>query len=141
MRWPERSLKKQISAARPDCVTFVSCRFSRKDVAAWLSNAATRTPSPDLPLEGYIQTKSAICLDRLHNWLENANWTPVGGTLQKKSAYKHFCEANAAYEYCTVGSHAVAVGGRPAKTKPLVRSNRCFHNHSFLCNARNARFS
>ena len=67
--------EKQIlqTAARPDCVTFVSCRFSRTDVAAWLSNAATRTPSPDLPLEGYIQSKRCISLDCLHNWLKSAN--------------------------------------------------------------------
>ena len=96
-------IEKQISAARPDCVTFVSCRFSHKDVAAWLSNAATRTPSPDLPLEGYIQSKSAICLDRLHNWLKDATWTNVGGKLHLSSAYNHFCEANDVYEYCNVG--------------------------------------
>ena len=119
-RW---HIEKQISQ-RPDCVTFVSCRFSRKDVAAWLSNAATRTASPDLPLEGYIQSKSPICLERLHSWLENALWTKVGGKLCQCSAYKTFCEANDAYEYCTVGSHAVAVGGRPAKPKPSVESVR-----------------
>ena len=102
MRWPERSLKKHISAARPDCVTFVSCSFSCKDVAAWFSNAATRTPSPDLPLEGYIQSRICIGLDRLHNWLENALWTNVGGKLCQSSAYRIFCGANDAYEYCTV---------------------------------------
>ena len=101
-RW---HIEKQISQ-RPDCVTFVSCRFSRKDVAGWLSNAATRTTSPDLPLEGYIQSKICIGLDRLHNWLENALWTNVGGKLPvcQSSAYRIFCEANDAYEYCTVGT-------------------------------------
>ena len=119
-RW---HIEKQISQ-KPECVAFVSCRFSRKDVAAWLFNAATRTASPDLPLEGYIQSKICIGLDRLHNWLENALWTNVGGKLRQNPAYKTFCEANDAYEYCTVGSHAVAVGGRPAKPKPSVESVR-----------------
>ena len=63
-----------MTAARPDCVTFVSCRFLRTDVVAWMSNAATRTPSPDLALEGYIQSTRVIGLDRLHNWLKDAKW-------------------------------------------------------------------
>ena len=138
-RW---HIKEQIlqTAERLDCVTFVSClacHLSRKDAAAWLSNAATRTPSPDLPLEGYIQSQSAISLDRLHKWLKDATWTNVGGKSHLSSAYNHFCEANDVYEYCNVGSHAVAVGGRPAKTKPSVRLDRCFHDHSFLCNNHN----
>ena len=34
-------IEKQISTeARPDCVTFVHWRFSRKDVAGWISHAA-----------------------------------------------------------------------------------------------------
>jgi hypothetical protein len=59
-----------MTAARPDLVAFVSCRFLRTDVVWWMSNAATRAPSPDLALEGYLQSKSAINLDCLHNWLK-----------------------------------------------------------------------
>jgi hypothetical protein len=114
-----------MTAARPDCVTFVSCRFLRTDVAAWMSNAASRTPSPDLALEGYIQSKSAIGLDRLHNWLKDAKWKNVGGKLCASSAYQQFCEANDLYAYCNVGSHAVAKGGRPATTKLKVCSDQC----------------
>ncbi len=68
-----------MSAARPDCVAFVSCCFLRTDGVAWMSNAATRTPSPALALEGYIKSKSIISLDRLHNWLKDAKWKIVGG--------------------------------------------------------------
>ena len=126
-----RHIEKQISQG-PDCVTFVSCRFSRKDVAAWLSNAATRSASPDLPLEGYIQSKICIGLDRLHSWLENALWTNVGGKLRQNPAYKTFCEANDAYEYCNVGSHAIGAGGRPAKPKPSVESVRSVALRAFF---------
>ncbi len=77
-------------AARPDCVTFVSCRFLCTDVVAWMFNAATRTPSPDLALEGYIQSKSIIGLDCLHNWLKDARWENVGGRLCDSSAYQQF---------------------------------------------------
>jgi hypothetical protein len=89
---------KILKTARPECVTFVSCRFLRTDVAAWMSNGATRTPSPGLALEGYIQSKSVIGLDRLHNWLKDATWKTVGGKLCSSSAYKKYCEDNDVYE-------------------------------------------
>ncbi len=86
-----------MSAARPDCVAFVSCSFLRTDVVAWMSNAATRKPSPALALEGYIHSKIIIGLDRLHNWLKDAKWINVGGRLCDSSDYRKFCEANDLY--------------------------------------------
>ena len=122
VRW---HIDQMILMARPDCVTFVSCRFLRTDVVAWMSNAATRTPSPDLALEGYIQSTRVIGLDRLHNWLKDAKWKNVGGKLCASDVYQQFCEANDLYAYCNVGSHAVAKGGRPATTKLKVCSDQC----------------
>jgi hypothetical protein len=56
-------IEKQLSKGpRPDCVTFVHWRFSRTDVAGWMSHAAASTPLPDPPFEGYIQTSSVIDL-------------------------------------------------------------------------------
>jgi hypothetical protein len=68
VRW---HTEKMISIARPDCIAFVSCRFLLMDVVAWMSNAATRTPSPDLALEDYIQSKRAMGLDHSHTWLKD----------------------------------------------------------------------
>ncbi len=110
--------------ARQGRVTFVSCCFLRKDVMAWMSNAATLTPSPDFALEGYNQSKSTMGLDRNHICLQDAKWKNVGRMLCDSSACKQFCKANYVYAYCNVGLHAMAKGGRPATTKHKVCSDR-----------------
>ena len=131
-----RHIEKQISQG-PDCVTFVSCRFSRKDVAAWLSNAATRTALPDLPLEAYIQSKICIGLDRLHNWLENALWTSVGGNCVKLQLTRFFVRPTMRMNIATwARMPSVQVAGQPNTS---LRWNRCAP--CFLCNAHNALFS
>ena len=108
-------IEKQISSEnKPDCVTFVHWRFSRKDVAGWISHAAARPSLPDLPFEGYIQSES-IGLNRLHRWLQDAIWSSVGEKLSENTAYKQFCMADPAYEYCQYGKPALARAGRPAK--------------------------
>ncbi len=58
--WIVRVLNK----GKPDCVIFMSRRFSHKDVASWVSSAANHTPLPILPFGGYIQTDSGICSSR-----------------------------------------------------------------------------
>ena len=108
-------IEKQISSEnKPDCVTFVHWRFSRKVVAGWISHAAARPSLPDLPFEGYIQSES-IGLNRLHRWLQDAIWSSVGEKLSENTAYKQFCMADPAYEYCQYGKPALARAGRPAK--------------------------
>ena len=113
---------KQVSTEnRPDCISFVHWRFSRKDVAGWISHAAARTSLPDLSLEGYIQSES-IDLYRLHRWLQDARWSRVGEKFPQNTVYKQFCMANAAFEYCQDGTPALARGGRPAKMHALAPS-------------------
>ncbi len=41
-------MEKIILNEKPDCITFISLRFSRTDVATWLSNATARSPLLDL---------------------------------------------------------------------------------------------
>ncbi len=64
-------IEKQLLQSRQDCVTFVACAFPEQTSLA-------HTPLPDFPFEGYIQTRSAIDLYRLQQWLQDAKWTNVG---------------------------------------------------------------
>ena len=48
--------EKVINQARPECVTYISWRFSRADAASWLSNTRDNIPLTDLPFEGYVQS-------------------------------------------------------------------------------------
>jgi hypothetical protein len=58
--------KMVLSVNKPDSISFISFRFSRTDVATWMSNATAQAPFPDFHFEGYIQSKTAIALHRLH---------------------------------------------------------------------------
>jgi hypothetical protein len=69
---------KVMNEARPGWVTFISWRFSHVDAKLWISNARAKLPLQDLPFEGYIQSNHTIDLPRLHNWMPDAVWEPVG---------------------------------------------------------------
>jgi hypothetical protein len=118
-------MEKMILNEKPDCITFITLRFSRTDVATCLSNATARSPLLDLHYEGYLQSNSAIALPRLHNWIPHAMWNPAGGRLSRCAAFNLFCEANEIYEYWNSGSLAANRGGRhPTGAKPSVRPAR-----------------
>ena len=100
---------------RPDCVTFTTWRFSRADAALWRSNARDKIQLPDLPFEGYIQSEDSLDLPRLHRWMPDAIWKNVSGKLHRSPAYQQFNAANDVFEYCSDGSIAMPMGGRPRK--------------------------
>jgi hypothetical protein len=117
-------IEKLVSSVnKPDCISFTSFCFSRTDVATWMSNATAQAPFLDLHFEGYIQSKTAIALNRLHRWIPDAIWNNVGGKLSQNTKYKRFCASasNPAYEHCNVGLPAISKGGRPKRSKPSVR--------------------
>jgi hypothetical protein len=123
------SIKNKILIpARPKCVTFISWRFSRADVAAWLSNAEARSPLLDLSFEGYIQAENAIDLSCLQYWMPDAYLNPLGMKLADCEAYKSFCASGDAYEVCSDGTPAVARAGRPRKDKASHIATQCHIN-------------
>ena len=107
--------EKVINQARPECVTFISWRFSRSDAALWVSNARVKIPLSDLHFEGYVQSTDPIDLPRLHRWMQDATWENVSGKLYLSTAYQQFSVANDAFEFCNDGSPALSQGGRPKK--------------------------
>jgi hypothetical protein len=49
-------IEKLVSSVnKPDGISFISLRFSRTDVATWMSNATGQNPLLDLHFEGYLQ--------------------------------------------------------------------------------------
>ena len=132
-KWLENLI---LNADKPDCISFISLRFSRTDVATWMSNARARPPSLDLHFEGYVQSISAIAQPRLNRWIPIAIWNSVGGKLSQSDEYNDFCRANEVYEYLNSGSLAANKGGRPSKggqttAKPSVRPDRCIQHLGF----------
>ncbi len=117
---------------KPDGISFVSFRFSHTDVATWMSNATAQKSFLDLHFEGYIQSKTAIVLHRLHRRVPDAIWNNVGGKLSQYAEYKHFGASNPVYEHCNVGSPAVSKSGRPKRSKPLVRPGQCIQHLHFM---------
>jgi hypothetical protein len=119
-------MEQIILNGKPDCITFISLRFSRTDVATWLSNATARSPLLDLHYEGYVQsTGVSIALHRLNRWIPHVIWNHVGGMLSRCAEFNLFCEANEIYEYWNSGSLAANRGGRPPTgAKPSVRPAR-----------------
>ena len=111
-KWLENLI---LNADKPDCISFISLRFSRTDVATWMSNARDRSTLLDLHFEGYVQSISSIAVPRLHRWIPEAIWNNVGGKLSKNNEYNNFCRANEVYEYWNSGSLAANRGGRPSK--------------------------
>ena len=130
-----------LNTDKPDSVSFISLRFSRTDVATWMSNATTFTPLLDLHFERYIQSNIAIELPRLHKWIPEAIWNSVGGKLSQSNEYNLFSQANEVYEYWNSGSLAASKGGRPSKVgqptaKPSVRPDRCIQHLGFPISTR-----
>jgi hypothetical protein len=115
-RWVEKQL---LNAEIPASISFISLRFPRRDVATWMSNTTARTPLLNISFVGFIQSSESIALDRLHRSIPDAIWNNIGGKLSRSVEYKNFCDANKMYEYCSLGSPAVDVGGLP-KAKPSV---------------------
>ena len=71
--------KLVLNTDKPDSVSFISLRFSRTDVATWMSNTTARSPLLDLQLEGYIQSNNAHILHKciFSTWLlPDQPWTP-----------------------------------------------------------------
>ena len=125
-----------LNTDKPDSVSFISLRFSRTDVATWMSNATTFIPLLDLHFERYIQSNIAIELPRLDQWIPEAIWNSVGGKLSQSNEYNLFSRANEVYEYLNSGSLAANKGGRPSKggqptAKPSVRPDLCIQHLGF----------
>ncbi len=120
-------IEKLVSSVnKPDSISFTSLRFSRTaDVATWMTHATARIPLQDIHFEGYIQSKTAIALHRLHRWIPDAIWNNVGGILSQNAEYKLLWASNPVYEHCNVGSPSVNKGGRPKRSKPSVLPGRC----------------
>ncbi len=121
--------EKVINQARPECVAYVSWRFSRADAASWLSNARDNIPLSNLPFEGYVQSNDPIDLPRLHRWMPDAIWVNVSGKLCLSTEYQQFSASNDAFEYDNDGSPALSRGGRHIKnatvsTMSILRSPR-----------------
>jgi hypothetical protein len=130
-----------LNANKPESISFISLRFSRTDVATWMSNVRARSPLLDLHFEGYVQSISAIAQPRLNRWIPKAIWNSVGGKLSQSNEYNHFSRANEVYEYWNSGSLAANKGGRPSKggqptAKPSVRPNRCIQHLGFPISTR-----
>jgi hypothetical protein len=53
-------MEKLFLIEKPDCITFITLRFTRTDVATYLSNATARSPLLDLHYKGNVQSNSAI---------------------------------------------------------------------------------
>ena len=101
-----------LNTDKPECASFICWRFSRKDVTSWVLSAAAHTPLPILPFEGYIQSKSGLDISRLHSWMPDAIWNPLGEKLGHCVAYQNFCASGDAYEIHTHGLAALAKAGR-----------------------------
>ena len=108
-----------LNADKPDCISFISLRFSRTDVATWMSNARARSPLLDLHFEGYVQSISAIAQPRLNRWIPEAIWNGVGGKLSQSNEYNLFSRANEVYEYLNSGSLAANKDDPRREDNPL----------------------
>ncbi len=126
-----------LNEAKPQCVTFICWRFSRQDVATWVSSAAAaaHTRLQNLPFEVYIQSNSGIELSRLHYWMKDAKWINIGGKLIQCGAYKNLCASGTSYEIGTHGVPALEKAGRykTSTVRPTTWRDDLFHNWNFGC--------
>jgi hypothetical protein len=86
--------EKVINKANPECVTYISWRFSHAHAASWVSNTRDKIQLFDLPFEGYIQSTVLIDLPRLHRWMQDAIWENVSGKLALNRKYHEFSAPN-----------------------------------------------
>ena len=121
---------------RPECVIYIHLRVSRAAFDNCVSCGKAGVPLPDLPFTGYMQTDSAMELNRLIKWL-NIQWDPVGSSLRSHGPYREdFLEPSqetaAAFVYFPVhGVAAVGKCGRKGKNGGPTKAPAV--NHFCIC--------
>ena len=84
----KRVLISQIlNGSRPDPIFNVEVRYKLSDL---------RSPCSELPLDGYVQSKTPLAEHMMQKWFQ-ARWSPVRGHCSRTPEYIQFCQPDPEY--------------------------------------------